>query len=162
MFLPGNPPLAVTTLNIAARRVLAWTVVLVAMLLVVSGCARPEQELRVSDGWVRLSPPNSMMTAGYGTLSNTGEKMLVLKSFSSPQFGDVTLHYTEEVNGTATMREARSHSLAPGESLELSPGGYHLMLMQRKKPTPEGSDVEVTFEFDSGTNSAHLFTVTRR
>ncbi len=161
MFVPDKQPLAGTTLKITPQRVITWTV-LALVYLTITGCSGPQQELRVSDGWVRLSPPNSMMTAGYGTLTNTGEKMLVLKSIRSPQFGDVTLHYTEDVNGTATMREAKSHNLAPGASLALSPGGYHLMLMQRKETTPEGSEVEVTFEFNSGTTAVHLFTVTRR
>ncbi len=143
------------------RRSLSWA--LVALVLIsVSGCDRAEQELSVSNGWVRLSPPDSMMTAGYGTFTNTGKLPLTLQAYSSPQFGDVTLHYTEDVNGTATMREAKDFTLKPGDTLELSPGGYHLMLMQRTEATPEDSNVEVTFEFKSGLKASHSFKVTRR
>jgi len=137
--------------------------VTVALLLLgLNGCTKNERELTVADGWVRLSPPNSMMTAGYGTFTNTGSADVTLKAFSSPQFADVTLHYTEEVDGTATMREARDFSLAAGESLELAPGGYHLMLMQRNEATPQGSNVEITVELASGDTSTYSFPVTKR
>lgn len=134
----------------------------VVALCLLTACSKPEQALTVTDGWVRLSPPNSMMTAGYGVFTNTGSQPLVLTGFSSAEFGDVTLHYTEDVNGTATMREARDYRLAPGENLTLEPGGYHLMFMQRREPTPEGTPVAVTFRFDSGELSEHAFVVTRR
>ena len=138
---------------------------LLALTLIAAGlasCAKPAQQLEISDAWVRLTPPGSPMTAGYGTLENTGSLPITLTAFSSPQFGDVTLHYTEDVNGTATMREARNHTLNPGNTLRLEPGGYHLMLMQRSAETPEGSDVSVTFEFESGEAYTHAFSVTRQ
>ncbi len=142
----------------------ALLVALLAALLAggLASCARPEQQLSISNAWVRLTPQGSPMTAGYGTFSNTGSQAITLSRFSSPQFGDITLHYTEDVNGTATMREARNHTLAPGDSLTLAPGGYHLMLMQRLQETPEGTNVELTFELESGATSKHTFTVARQ
>ncbi len=127
-----------------------------------ASCAKPDQALSVSDAWVRLTPPGSPMTAGYGTLKNTGRQAITLSGFSSPQFGDVTLHVTEDVNGTATMREAKDHILAPGDSLSLAPGGYHLMFMQRIENTPEGTLVEVSFELGASSISTHSFIVSKQ
>ncbi len=142
------------------NRTVLFTLLLATMGL--ASCAKPDQALGVSDAWVRLTPPGSPMTAGYGTLTNEGRQAITLSAFSSPQFGDVTLHVTEDINGTATMREARNHTLNPGDSLTLAPGGYHLMLMQRLQETPEGSLVEVSFELESGETSTHSFVVSKR
>ncbi|MFK8030787.1 MAG: copper chaperone PCu(A)C [Gammaproteobacteria bacterium] len=152
------------------RKSRAGLLLLLAATLELSACTAPEkpaQPLSVSGAWVRLNPPGSMMTAGYGQFENTGNETIVLTGFSSPQFGDVSLHYTEDVDGTSTMREAGPKTLAPGESLTLQPGGFHLMLMQRKVPTPEGFNVDILVDLDTGEaraseSSTHKFTVSRR
>jgi periplasmic copper chaperone A len=69
------------------------------------------------------------MTAGFGQLHNTGTGAIELVSFSSPEFADVTLHRTELVDGVSRMREVPLLRIPAGETVELAPGGYHLMLM---------------------------------
>ena len=69
------------------------------------------------------------MTAGFGTLSNVTDEKIAVESFSSPQFRQISLHRSEVVNGVSRMSEVESLSLCAGESLEMTPGGYHLMLM---------------------------------
>ena len=50
-------------------------------------------------------------------------------AYDCNEFEDVSLHLTEKVDGMSSMREIDSHVLQPGETLQMEPGGYHLMLM---------------------------------
>ncbi|MEM7081293.1 MAG: copper chaperone PCu(A)C [Pseudomonadota bacterium] len=133
----------------------------VALTLLIACSGPSDTPLVIDEGWVRATPPSSGMTAAYGRLINTSGETLRFSRFSSPQFGDVSLHITEEVDGRATMREVDA-TLKAGDTLTLEPGGYHLMLMQRLAPTPEGSDVEMTFYLDSGERITQTFPVERR
>jgi len=95
------------------------------------------------------------MTAGFGQLRNLGPETLELTSFASPEFGDVSLHRTEIVDGMSRMREVPSLSIAPGETVELAPGGYHLMLMMPNGPiSPEQS---ITVHVSAGEGRVYRF-----
>ena len=92
--------------------------------------AAGEQQLRFADAWVRAVPPGMGMTAGFGTIRNEGPDDIELTAFSSPEFGEVSLHRTEEVDGVSRMRDVPSLTVPSGAAVELAPGGYHLMLMK--------------------------------
>jgi len=102
-------------------------------------------DLAFEAAWVRGMPPGVKMTAGFGRLLNDGEQAIELVTFSSPQFGDVSLHRTELVEGVSRMREVPSLVIAAGEAVELAPGGYHLMLMMPVESLSEGQAVTVEF-----------------
>ena len=86
-------------------------------------------DLAFEDAWVRPLPPGMKMTAAFGKIRNPGSEAIELVSFSSPYFGDVSLHRTELVDGVSKMREVPMLAIPAGEAVELAPGGYHLMLM---------------------------------
>jgi copper(I)-binding protein len=69
------------------------------------------------------------MTAGFGRLRNADSSPIELTGFSSPDFGAVSLHRTETVDGLSRMREVPTLRVGAGESVDLQPGGLHLMLM---------------------------------
>ena len=87
------------------------------------------------------------MTAGFGRLVNYTDVSLEITEYSSPAFGDVSLHQTVIEDDVSQMREVRELSIPPGESVELAPGGYHLMLMT-PTPTLESPDF-ITLQIDS-------------
>jgi len=91
--------------------------------------------------WIRAMPPGMKMTAGYGRFRNSGTEAVELVAFSSPQFGEVTLHRTETVDGVSRMREVGTLLIPPGEAVELKPGDYHLMLMAPSVPIALGQPV---------------------
>ena len=39
-------------------------------------------------------------------------------------------------------------TIEPGKTVKLAPGGYHLMMMDLKKPLKQGDKVPVTLEFE--------------
>jgi len=109
-----------------------------------------EAELVFDGAWVRAMPPGMKMTAGFGTLRNAGSEPIEIRVFSSAEFGKVSLHRTEIVDGMSRMREVPSVQLAPGASVDLEPGGYHLMLMMPNGPLEPGQAVSVEMTASDG------------
>ena len=103
--------------------------------------AAGEAELTFDGAWARAMPPGMKMTAGFGQLRNRGSEDIEIIAFASPHFGDVSLHRTELQDGVSRMREIPSLVISPGATVELEPGGYHLMLMGPLAPLAEGQVV---------------------
>jgi len=112
--------------------------------------AYAEQDLAFEAAWIRALPPGMKMTAGFGLLRNDGAQAIELSAFSSPQFGDVSLHRTELVEGLSRMREVPSLKLAPGETIALEPGGYHLMLMMPVAPIAVDERITLDISAEDG------------
>jgi copper(I)-binding protein len=123
---------------------------LMTSIVSLANVASAEQELAFEAAWIRALPPGMKMTAGFGLLRNDGADTIALSAFSSPQFGDVSLHRTELVDGMSRMREVPSLDLAPGESIALEPGGYHLMLMMPVDPIAMGERITLDISADDG------------
>ena len=52
-------------------------------------------------------------------------------------------------NGVMKMREvAGGLEVKPGETRELKPGGYHLMMMGLKRPLKEGERFKIELKFE--------------
>ena len=121
-----------------------------ALLGVCTATAAAEQDLAFDAAWIRAMPPGMKMTAGFGRLHNAGSEAIELTTFTSLQFGDVSLHRTELVDGVSRMREVPSLIIAPGESVALEPGGYHLMLMMPAGPLEQGQAVTIQMNTSAG------------
>ena len=104
----------------------------------------------VTEGWVRLPPSAMPMMAGFGRIANPCPKPVVIVSASSPDFGEVSIHETRNVDGVSRMREVEQLQIASGDSAALKPGGLHLMLMQPRASLKEGSRVVVSFKLQDG------------
>jgi copper(I)-binding protein len=123
---------------------------LAAWLLAPCQAGDAPQQLTLTDAWVRAPAPGMGMTAGFGKLANNGAGPIEIAGYSSPSFGDVSLHRTEMSDGMSRMREVSSLSLEAGEVLELAPGGYHLMLMSPTAPIEPGGAVTIEFTASDG------------
>jgi copper(I)-binding protein len=89
--------------------------------------------LVIEDAWSPQAPPGRMM-AGFMQLDNQGSDAIVLTHGESERFGRVEIHTMSMDEGVMRMRKLDSLEVPAGESVELRPGGLHLMLMQ-----PQGS-----------------------
>lgn len=105
--------------------------------------------LALSQAWIRQAPPGAAVMAGFGKLVNNGRKPLTIAGFESADFGKVELHQSSMADGKMRMRRVDPLTLAPGQSVELAPGGYHLMLMQAKQPLPPAGS-KVSLHCDDG------------
>lgn len=114
--------------------------------------------LKIQDGWIREAPPGAMVTAAYAALSNAGPNLLVVTGAFSEPFGGAELHQTVVENGISRMRHGQDLELAPGATVRLEPGGWHLMLFRPGRPLKAGEQIPVVFRCGKRGAEA-LFTV---
>ena len=109
-----------------------------------------ESKIIVSHGWVQEAPPSAEVLAGYMDLQNQSSQAQILLGARSADFKSVMLHQTVSKGGMAHMNHTPQIEIKPGSTLQLTPGGYHLMLMSPKKVLRQGDQVEVLLEFQGG------------
>lgn len=108
-------------------------------------------ELQISQAWTRAMLPGAKVAAGFVTITNSGRAAERLVSASSPIAAKVELHSMAVVDGVMTMRPiVGGVSVPAGGTVELKPGGDHLMLMGVSTPLKEGDRVPVTLVFENG------------
>jgi len=116
---------------------------------------------RVSHVWIREAPPGTDVMAGYFVLENLTSQPLSLTAVSSPQFDSVMMHESVVQGTEESMRAVAKIDLPAHGSVELKPGGYHLMLMQPKRNLYSGDTVTLMLVFSDGSELAILAPVRR-
>ncbi|MFN3211362.1 MAG: copper chaperone PCu(A)C [Roseovarius sp.] len=84
--------------------------------------------------------------AGFMTITNTGGSGDTLLEIRS-DFPKVEIHTTEETEGVARMIHVETLPIPAGETVELAPGGYHVMFMGLDAPFEEGQKIPATLVF---------------
>jgi len=108
-------------------------------------------ELDVSDARIKHLPPTVPVRAGYMTLRNPGAQAVTIVAVQSDAFASVEIHRSYMQDGMMRMDPVDSLTIEPGETLQLAPGGLHLMMMQPAEATRPGDSIEIVLEFDDGT-----------
>jgi len=128
--------------------------IVLAMLaaLLVSSAAIADQfqakTLRVSNPFARATPPGAKVAGAFMTIRNVGPDADRLISASSPAAGLVEIHEMAMDGGMMTMRAVKGIDIKPGATVELQPGGYHVMLEDLKQPLRQGEQVPMTLTFE--------------
>jgi periplasmic copper chaperone A len=104
-------------------------------------------EIIVHDAWVRASLGISKTTAAYALISNTGKSDDELLSVSTTSAMMAQVHKSEEKDGIETMKPVSSLLIPAGATVELKPGGLHIMMMNLPRPLNNGETVELLFTF---------------
>jgi copper(I)-binding protein len=112
--------------------------VLVASLL----AASVQAQVTVKDAWVRATVPQQKATGAFMQLQAGKDSKLV--SASSPVTPVVEVHEMVMQDNVMKMRQVPGIDLPAGKTVELKPGGYHVMLMDLKQPVKEGDVVPIT------------------
>jgi len=106
-------------------------------------------DLAFSGAFARATLPGAQVGGGYVTIENTGDTDDRLIAASSPVAAEVQTHEMSMVNDVMQMRHLPDGIEVPaGETVELAPGGLHLMLMGLTEPLVEGETVPVTLVFE--------------
>ena len=93
--------------------------------------------------------PGQPVGGGYLSIANKGSAPDRLLAVSSPSAHMVEIHVMEVVNDVMTMRPVTGGLEIPaGATVELKPGGTHLMFMMVAEPFKEGGEVPVRLEFE--------------
>jgi len=121
---------------------------LLLLLLVFPGFAFAE--LEISNPWIKNLPPSVPVRAGYMTLHNPQSKTVSIVSLSSDAFGSIEIHQTIAQDGMMRMEQVTALKIEPDSTVQLAPGGLHLMMMNPVEPTRIGDTIEILILFDDG------------
>ena len=113
-------------------------------------------DVSVTDVWARATPAAAKMGAIYLTLESPAGDRLVGASVPRAVAAHTQIHETVVVpdsgggnaGGRMTMRQVAAIALPAGEAVRLAPGGYHVMLLDLKKPLRAGARVPLTLLFE--------------
>ena len=112
--------------------------VLAALLVALPAAA----QVTVTDPWVRGTVQGQLATGAFMQLKSAKDAKLI--EARSPLAGVVEIHEMTLENNVMRMRAVPALALPAGRSVELKPGGYHVMLMDLKQQMKEGEVVPVT------------------
>ncbi len=113
------------------------------LLVLAPGSAAP---VEVSNAWVRRAVSGQSGTGAFMKLKAPATTRLV--GASTPVAGVAEVHEMKMEGDTMKMRAmSEGLQLPAGQAVELTPGGYHLMLMDLKQPIAVGSTVLLTLRF---------------
>ncbi len=132
-------------------------------------------QMQVTDAWARPTMGKDVPSAAYLTVTNGTGQDDALVSASSPAAKVVELHEVvpagsampegsgdgmgmaseaptgsmgmDGMDGMMVMRPVESIELPSGASVELKPGGYHIMLIEPTSELKPGDKVELTLTF---------------
>ena len=108
-------------------------------------------QLTVVDAKARPAPLAGGTGAVYLTVLNGLAEDVQLQSASSPASKVVELHETIDENGVMRMiPHPEGFTVPAGGSVELKPGGKHVMLIELVQPLNPGDSVELALAFGTG------------
>jgi len=141
-------------------RVMRTRLLLALFAAACSAAARAD--VTVTDVWIRGTVAGQHATGVFMQLRSPTDASLV--AVATPAAKTAELHTMTHDNGMMKMRAVPSIALPAGKTVELGPGGYHVMLLDIAKPMKEGDTVPVTLTFadKDGRRSTQQVTATVR
>ena len=105
-------------------------------------------DLTVEHAWSKATIGAGRPGVFYVGITNAGSADDALIGIATPAAGMPMLHETVVQDGIASMPHAMSIPVPAGQSVQLSPGGYHGMLMGLTTALKEGDSFPVTLTFE--------------
>jgi len=104
--------------------------------------------LQITDPYTRTTPPMAAVAGGFMTVTNNGTESDTFLGGSAGFVEAVEIHEMSMADGIMKMRRLENGlQIAPNETVELKPGGYHLMLIKPSEPMKEGDKHKITLSF---------------
>jgi copper(I)-binding protein len=102
--------------------------------------------IKVENAYTRATAPGQHVAGGFLKIENKGAADQLV-SASSPVAGEVQLHEMAMDGNVMKMRQVKDIPVPANGSVELKPGGLHLMFMNIKAPLAAGETVPVKLKF---------------
>ena len=121
-----------------------------AALVAVGGAAlaqqaQPAPKVEVTQAWARATPGKSTIGTAYATvIAPAGDRLI---GAATPVARVAEIHQHTMDNGVMKMRQVDAVPLPAGQAVVLSPGGYHIMLIDLKAPLIAGQSFPLTLTF---------------
>jgi copper(I)-binding protein len=120
------------------------------MLIVISAAAASVPawaQVEVKSAWVRGTVAAQKTTGAYMEISSVQGASLV--GVESAVAGAVEVHEMRMDKNVMRMRAVPRLDLPAGKTVELKPGGYHVMLIDLKKPLNKGDSVPLRLKIEN-------------
>lgn len=121
-------------------------------LFMVATSAYADQEikfgkLKIEDPYARATVPAQKAGGAFVKIKNTGaaDKLIAV---SSPVAKEMQLHTMSMEGNVMKMREVKAIDIPANGSVELQPGGFHLMLIDLKSQLKAGDQIPVKLKFE--------------
>jgi periplasmic copper chaperone A len=103
----------------------------------------------VMQPWIRATPGGAKVAGGYVTIINTGSEPDRLIGGELAQAGHFSVHEMKMSGNVMQMREVEGGlEIKPGQKIEFSPSGYHIMFMDLREPLKQGDTVKGQLRFE--------------
>jgi periplasmic copper chaperone A len=152
----------------------AATCLVAALSLGAAACGSDDSgsdkvSIDVTDVWTRVTAPKQTNGAVYMTISSADGDTLTKASVPASIAARAELHETTgamssggsgsdsmdsadsssmEMDSMKGMKQVQSIAIPAGKTVQLKPGGYHVMLLELAKPVTDGEKVPVTLTFE--------------
>ena len=114
------------------------------LLLAAAGVAYGQVEARAA--WVRGTVSGQTTAGAYMKL--TSDRRASLLGAESPAAGRAEIHEMSMEGNVMRMRPVPRLELPPGKTVELRPGGHHMMLVDLKRPLKKGDLVPIRLKVE--------------
>jgi periplasmic copper chaperone A len=136
---------SIATSHINSAETGLLTLIFSAIMSVAAVTAASAQTVDVQDAWVRPTVAGQLGTGAFMTLTAKAGTRLV--GVSTPVAGIAEVHEMKLEGDVMKMRAIAGLDLPAGKAVALTPGGYHLMLMDLKAPLLKDTTVDLTMQF---------------
>ena len=131
----------------------------ILLILVLPLPAGAFAELEISEARIKNLPPTVPVRAGYMTIHNSSQMAVSIIAIRSDAFASVEIHRSVMQDGMMHMDLVDNLQIDPGASLQLAPGGLHLMMMQPAQATRIGDEIEIILQLDDGSEQPLMMKV---
>jgi copper(I)-binding protein len=116
--------------------------------------------LEIKHPWTRATPKGAAVAGGYLNIINSGTAPDRLIGGSVEVANKFEVHEMSMDGGVMKMRELKNGiEIAPGATVELKPGSYHIMMMNLSRPLAKGDKVKGSLSFEKAGKVDVEFTV---
>ena len=105
------------------------------------------QAITISDPRIRATAPGQKVSGAFMQLSNASDTPFALTSASFDAAAAVEIHETSMDGKMMRMMQVEQIEVPAGGTVELVPGGYHIMLMGLAKELKAGTSESLTLSF---------------
>lgn len=107
-------------------------------------------DIEVSEIYVKQTPPNAKNTAIFLKIKNNTAQNVALVDAECDLSEYTEIHTILREGDKMTMIKVPELTINANSSLELKPGGDHIMLFDLKKPITKGRKANLTLTFSNG------------
>src|SRR5471032_1006158 len=105
--------------------------------------------IEIVQPWSRATPSTAPSAGGFLTLTNKGNAPDRLIAIETPAAKQAEIHEMKMDGAVMRMRQLENGvGLPPGQTVELKPGGFHVMFIGLKAPFVKDQNVAATLVFE--------------